>query len=212
MDDVLEVIGNCRVVAVLRAPRAATLAPIADVLVGAGVRAVEFALTSAGAVEAIAAYRQSAPPQACIGAGTVLSVADAEAVIDAGARYLVTPAMLPEVIAVGVRRWVPVLAGALTPTEILAAHRAGASAVKVFPAASAGGPGYLRSLREPLPDIALVPTGGVGIEDAADYLRAGALAVGLGGQLLGDAVRGGDLVALAERARGLVARLAEVPA
>jgi 2-dehydro-3-deoxyphosphogluconate aldolase / (4S)-4-hydroxy-2-oxoglutarate aldolase len=134
----------------------------------------------------------------------VLTAAEAVAAIDAGARYLVTPALVPEVITTGLDRGVPVLAGALTPTEILAAYTAGASAVKVFPAAL-GGPAYLRLVRDPLPAIPLVPTGGVRLENVGDYLAAGAIAVGTGSQLTGDALRGGDLAALAERARRLVA-------
>lgn len=100
----------------------------------------------------------------------------------------------------------PVLPGALTPTEVLQAWRAGASAVKVFPA-SLGGPGYITALRGPLPEISLVPTGGVSIEAAPHYLKAGALAVGMGGPLIGDAAAGGSLDALRERAAALVAAI-----
>lgn len=210
MDDALGTIRECRIVAVLRADEPTHIGEVADVLVRAGVRAVEIALTTPGALQALEAYAASAPAGACLGAGTVLSAADARAAIDAGARYLVTPAFVPEVVSVGLERSIPVLAGALTPTEILAAHRAGASAVKVFPAAL-GGPAYLRLVRDPLPGIPLVPTGGVRLEDAADYLAAGAIAVGTGSQLTGDALRGGDLGALGARAARLVAALAGTP-
>ena len=105
---------------------------------------------------------------------------------------------------------VPVIPGALTPTEILQAWRAGASAVKVFPAAQAGGPAYLKAVRAPLPDIPLLPTGGIAVSEAAAYLRAGAIAVGVGNPLLGDAGEdGGDLAALRERADRLVRAVAE---
>lgn len=208
MQDPLELIRASRVVAVLRGPDGSRLADAAGVLVDCGIPAVEMALTTPGALEAIERYAAEAPPEANLGAGTVLTAADARAAIGAGARYLVTPAVVPEVLAVGVELGVPVLAGAFTPSEILAAHNSGAAAVKVFPAASLG-PSYLRLVRDPLPGIPLVPTGGVGLEDAADYLAAGAIAVGIGGHLVGDALRGGDLSELAGRARRLVKRLAE---
>ncbi len=210
MDDALGTIRECRIVAVLRADEPGHIGEVADVLVRAGVRAVEIALTTPGALRALETFAASAPAGACLGAGTVLSAADARAAIDAGARYLVTPAFVADVVRVGLEHSIPVLAGALTPTEILAAHRAGASAVKVFPAAL-GGPAYLRLVRDPLPGIPLVPTGGVRLEDAADYLAAGAIAVGTGSQLTGDALRGGDLGELAARAARLVAALAGTP-
>lgn len=207
MEGALETIQSCRIVAVLRAGEATHLARVASALAAAGVRAIEFALTTPGALAALEAYAAVAPAEACLGAGTVLTADQARAAIDSGARYLVTPAIVAEVLAVGVARAVPVLAGALTPTEILHAHRQGASMVKVFPAAL-GGPAYLRSVRDPLPDVPLVPTGGVRLADAADYLAAGAVAVGTGSQLTGDALRGGDLGELAARAKALVAAVA----
>lgn len=208
MQQPLEVIGETRIVAVLRAPEGSWLVAAADVLVRSGVRAVELALTTPGALEALERYAAAAPEEACLGAGTVLTAAQARAAVAAGARYLVTPSVVPEVIAAGAEAGVPVVAGALTPTEILTAHRAGASVVKVFPA-TVFGPSYLRLVHDPLPQIPLVPTGGIGLDDAAGYLAAGAYAVGVGGQLLGDALRGGDLDALARRAEGLVKTLAD---
>ena len=210
MDDALETIRTCRVVAVLRAGEPTHLGRVAGTLVAAGVHAVEIALTTPGALAALEAFAATAPAAACLGAGTVLTAEQARAAIDAGARYLVTPAVVPEVIRVGIERSIPVLAGALTPTEILAAHRQGASMVKVFPAAL-GGPAYLRLVRDPLPDVPLVPTGGVQLTDAAEYLAAGAVAVGTGSQLTGDALRGGDLDALTARAEMLVAAVATAP-
>ncbi len=199
----LDTIRDCRIVAVLRAPGPELLGAAADVLVRHGVLAVEFALTTPGAIEAIERYCSGAPADACIGAGTVLTAADARSAISAGARFLVTPAFVPEVVATGVELGVPVIAGALTPTEILAAYTAGAPLVKVFPAAL-GGPAYLRLVRDPLPHIPLVPTGGIGLGQVADYMAAGAIAVGMGGQLLGDSLRGGSLDALGSRADEVV--------
>ena len=210
MEGALETIRACRIVAVLRAGEPTYLGTVVDTLVAAGVRAVEIALTTPGALPALEACAATAPDAACLGAGTVLTAAQARDAIDAGARYLVTPAVVPEVIAVGLERSIPVLAGALTPTEIVSAHRMGAAMVKVFPAAL-GGPAYLRLVRDPLPDVPLVPTGGVRLDDAADYLAAGAIAVGTGSQLTGDALRGGDLGELAARAETLVAAVAAAP-
>jgi 2-dehydro-3-deoxyphosphogluconate aldolase / (4S)-4-hydroxy-2-oxoglutarate aldolase len=199
----IDAIQDCRVIAILRAPKATFFAAAADVLVAHGLRAVEFALTTEGSLEVLKQYCASAPPDACVGAGTVLTAGDARSAAAAGARYLVSPAFIPEVIEAGAGLGVPVIAGALTPTEILTAYTAGAQLVKIFPAALAG-PGYLRLLRDPLPQVPLVPTGGVGLADASEYLDAGALAVGMGSQLLGDSLRSGDLGNLAERAGQLV--------
>jgi 2-dehydro-3-deoxyphosphogluconate aldolase / (4S)-4-hydroxy-2-oxoglutarate aldolase len=185
------------------------LAAAADVLVAHGVLAVEFALTTDGALDALERYCSSSPSEACVGAGTVLSAADARSAVGAGARYLVTPAFLPEVVETGDLLGVPVVAGAFTATEILAAHSAGAQLVKVFPAALAG-PSYVRLLRDPLPQVPLVPTGGIGIEQPPEYLAAGAFAVGIGSQLLGDSLRGGDLDELAMRAGRLAKAVREV--
>jgi 2-dehydro-3-deoxyphosphogluconate aldolase/(4S)-4-hydroxy-2-oxoglutarate aldolase len=207
VDEALEIIRQSRVIAVLRAAEPTFLDVVADVLASCGVRAIEIALTTPGALQAIEAYAHAAPASTVLGAGTVLSPADARKAIDAGARYLVTPTFLPEVVTAGRKRSIPVLAGAFTPTEVLAAHTAGASAVKLFPAAL-GGPSYVRLVRDPLPDVPLIPTGGIGIDDIEEYLAAGAVAVGTGGQLTGDALRGGNLAALAERATRLVAAVA----
>jgi 2-dehydro-3-deoxyphosphogluconate aldolase / (4S)-4-hydroxy-2-oxoglutarate aldolase len=212
MRQTIDTIRDVRVIAVLRAPDATRFAVAADILVSHGVRAVEFALTTEGALEALERYSgssgspgtsRSEAAGACVGAGTVLTAAEARSAVNAGARYLVTPAFVPQVIEVGTELGVPVISGAFTPTEILAAYKAGAPLVKVFPAAL-GGPSYLRLVRDPLPHIPLVPTGGISIDQAADYLAAGAFAVGMGGQLLGDSLRGGDLYELAMRAKKLV--------
>jgi 2-dehydro-3-deoxyphosphogluconate aldolase/(4S)-4-hydroxy-2-oxoglutarate aldolase len=195
-----------RVVAVLRGSDAGRLGVVADVLVAAGIRAVEFALTTPGALAALESYCSEAHNLACAGAGTVLTADDAKAAMSAGASYLVTPTVVPEVVGAAAARGVPVLVGALTPTEILGAYRAGAHMVKVFPAAL-GGPAYLRLVRDPLPEISLVPTGGIKVGEVPEYLAAGAVATGLGGQLIGDALRGGSLDELRRRALSLMRSL-----
>jgi 2-dehydro-3-deoxyphosphogluconate aldolase/(4S)-4-hydroxy-2-oxoglutarate aldolase len=201
---VMEAIAAAGIVAVLRASDAGRFERVAEVLVEAGVTCVEFTLTSPGAVEALRRFAARIPAGVTLSAGTVLEPGTADAAIDAGASYLVSPTVGLDVIERARRRGVAALPGAFTPTEILWAWRAGADAVKLFPA-SVGGPAYLRAVRAPLPEVPLVPTGGVGLEEIGRYLDAGALAVGLGGPLVGDAGEGGDLAALRRRAEAAVA-------
>ncbi|MEU2655272.1 bifunctional 4-hydroxy-2-oxoglutarate aldolase/2-dehydro-3-deoxy-phosphogluconate aldolase [Streptomyces sp. NPDC007325] len=187
------------VIAILRSASATRFGEVADCLLASGVRAVEFTLTTPGVLDVLREYAADAPPGLALGAGTVTSPAAAQAAVEAGATYLITPATCVDVIAEAVRLDVPVLSGAYTPTEILTAWRAGATMVKLFPAAT-GGPEYLKAVRAPLPGIPLVPTGGISAADAPAYLAAGATALGVGGPLVGDACEGGSLTALADRA------------
>ncbi|MET8149738.1 bifunctional 4-hydroxy-2-oxoglutarate aldolase/2-dehydro-3-deoxy-phosphogluconate aldolase [Actinoplanes sp. NPDC049668] len=191
------------VVAVLRAPTADAFAAIGDVLVEAGITALEVTLTSRGSFEAIAGLRRQLPAGVAVGAGTVLTLDDAKASVDAGAAFLVSPVHVPALDGFEV----PVYPGAFTPTEVFNASRAGAPLVKLFPAASLG-PRYLKDLHGPLPGVRIMPTGGIEITDIADWLTAGAAAVGLGGPLIGDAATGGDLKRLAARARHAAAAVA----
>jgi 2-dehydro-3-deoxyphosphogluconate aldolase/(4S)-4-hydroxy-2-oxoglutarate aldolase len=207
----MEAITAAGIVAVLRASDAGRFERVAEVLVEAGVTCVEFTLTSRGAVEALRRFAARMPAAVTLGAGTVLEPETADAAIDAGASYLVSPTVGLDVIGRARRRGVAALPGAFTPTEILRAWRAGADAVKLFPA-SVGGPAYLRAVKAPLPEVPLVPTGGVGLEEIGRYLDAGALAVGLGGSLVGDAGEGGDLGALRRRAEAAVAQVREARA
>lgn len=200
----MEAIAASRVIAVLRATDAGRFGEIAAALAEGGVRCIEFTLSSDGAVEALAKFAQRLPPEVTLGAGTVLDAEQAEAAVDAGATFLLSPTVSLSVVERGRRLGVAVIPGAFTPTEVLQAWRAGASAVKVFPA-SVGGPAYIKAVLAPLPHIPLVPTGGISVEAAPDYLRAGALAVGMGGPLVGD---GTDLDVLRDRAAALVAAVA----
>jgi 2-dehydro-3-deoxyphosphogluconate aldolase/(4S)-4-hydroxy-2-oxoglutarate aldolase len=202
----LERLAAVPVVAILRAGEAGRFLEVGWVLYEAGVRAVEVTLTSRGALEAFGRLRGELPGDALLGVGTVRSVGDARAAADAGATYLVAPDFRPDVVGWAVERDLPVVPGALTPTEVAAAWAAGSTAVKVFPVSAVGGPAYVKAVRAPLPEVPLVPTGGVGIGDVGAYLAAGAVAVGVGSPLLGDAGDpGGDLEALAGRARRAVA-------
>jgi 2-dehydro-3-deoxyphosphogluconate aldolase / (4S)-4-hydroxy-2-oxoglutarate aldolase len=191
------------VMAILRGDHGAALVQPALTLMRAGIRLVEVSLTTPGACAAIEQIAGQLPEAAHVGAGTVLSVDDVADVQAAGASFVVTPAMA-ESVAESVRRGLPVAAGAFTPSEVLAAHRAGASVVKVFPASS-GGPDYLKALRAPFPDVSLMAVGGVGIDEVPAFLRAGAVAVGVGSPLLGTALTDHDLEALTQRARAYLA-------
>jgi 2-dehydro-3-deoxyphosphogluconate aldolase / (4S)-4-hydroxy-2-oxoglutarate aldolase len=206
MSSFLEQLAAVPVLAILRAAGSGRFLEVGRVLYGAGVRAVEVTLTSEGALAALGRLREELPGDALLGVGTVRSVGDAERAVEAGAAYLIAPDLRAEVVAWAGERGVAVVPGALTPTEIAAAWAAGATAVKVFPVSAVGGPAYLKAVRAPLPEVPLVPTGGVGIDDVRAYLAAGAAAVGIGSPLLGDAGEaGGDLDALADRARRAVA-------
>ena len=192
------------IVAILRAPTSDGFAAVADVLVGAGITALEVTLTSRGAVEAIAGLRRQLPDTVAVGAGTILTGDDAKAAVDAGATFLVSP-ILDKALVTGSP--VPFYPGTSTPTEMYEAYQAGAPLVKLFPAGGLG-PRFLRDVRGPLPQIDVMPTGGIKIEDIADWLLAGAKAVGVGSPLIGDAASGGNMKALAARARHAVSAVA----
>jgi 2-dehydro-3-deoxyphosphogluconate aldolase/(4S)-4-hydroxy-2-oxoglutarate aldolase len=193
--DLLAALRDARLLAIVRGHRPDAVRAAAHVLFDAGVRLVEVSLTGTGALSALS---DIAVPAGCLlGAGTVRTAHDVARVRDTGAGFVVTPAVT-EAVPAAVAAGLPVLAGALTPTEIETALGLGAAAVKLFPA-SLGGPAYLSALRQPFPAVPLVPVGGVGAAEAADYLARGAVAVGVGSPLLGDAADGGDLDVLARR-------------
>jgi Entner-Doudoroff aldolase len=192
------------VVAVVRGTRGDRAAAVLDVLASAGLRCLEVTMNTPGAIETLRAARDRLPPEVELGAGTVIDADDVDSAAAAGASFVVAPDTRAGVAARALARGLAYYPGALTPTEVGAAWDLGASAVKVFPASRVG-PGYLRELRGPFRDIPLLPTGGVRIEDAGDYIAAGAIGVGVGGPLIGDALDGGDLDALADRARRLLA-------
>ncbi|MEV8135216.1 MULTISPECIES: bifunctional 4-hydroxy-2-oxoglutarate aldolase/2-dehydro-3-deoxy-phosphogluconate aldolase [Microbacterium] len=199
------------VVAVLRARHARDYAPVVEALLCGEVRVIELTLSTDGVFEELPALLSAFDGEAEIGVGTVTTPEEAGRALDIGARFLVTPTFEPSVIDVALARQVPVLPGGLTPTELHAGWRAGATAVKVFPA-SVVGPKYVSDLRGPFPDIEIVPSGGLDADDAVRWIEAGALAVSIGGPLLQDAFHGGDLTALTERAlriSGLVAEAIE---
>jgi len=187
------------VVAILRADRPDHLPATTRALAEAGITCLELTLTTPGALEALAEVRADLPAAVTVGIGSVIDETQAAACLDAGAEFLVSPGVCADVARYAVRRGIACYPGGWTPTEVLEAWRLGVPAVKLFPA-GAGGSRHLKDLRGPLPDIPLVPTGGVALDQIADYIASGALAVGLGGPLIGDALAGGSLTALRERA------------
>jgi 2-dehydro-3-deoxyphosphogluconate aldolase/(4S)-4-hydroxy-2-oxoglutarate aldolase len=202
--DVLDVIRSDRAVAVIRGERVADPSGLAAILAGARIRAIEFTFTIPDALSAIEA---AADAGAVVGAGTVRDERQARDALAAGARFLVSPACIPEVADVALEAGAPVFLGALTPTEVDAALKAGTSAVKLFPA-GLGGPRYLRDLRGPFPTVDFLPSGGVTEENARDFLDAGALAVYAGSGLAPpDLVASGDHEEIERRAHAFVAAL-----
>jgi 2-dehydro-3-deoxyphosphogluconate aldolase/(4S)-4-hydroxy-2-oxoglutarate aldolase len=194
------ILSGTRAVAVLRATHAKDYAPVIQALQRGGVLSIELTLSTPGVWEELPRLKDRFGDALEIGVGTVTETAEAETALDLGAAYIVTPVTDPGVITACVGRGVPVYPGGLTPTELHAGWKLGATAVKVFPASTVGA-GYVSQLRGPFPDIQVIPSGGVSIEDVPGWIRAGALAVSLGGPLLGDAFKGGDLQELTARAR-----------
>ena len=192
------------VIAVVRLDDLSKAVPLTEALVAGGVRAVEFTFTNPAAGEAIAAASAALGSRALIGAGSVLEAETARVAILAGARFVVTPTVSLETIELCNRYGVATTIGALTPTEILTAWQAGATYVKVFPA-NLGGPRYLRDVLGPLPQLKLIPTGGVDVDNAGEFIRAGAVAVALGSNLVdGRSVATEDWETITARAQTVV--------
>ena len=199
---------DSRVIAVLRARHASAYAPVIESLIAGGVTLIELTLTTAAVIDHLPGLRRAFGQDANIGVGTVVDLDNAKLVLDTGAQFLVTPTVNTNVIAAAVDRGVPIFPGGLTPTELFTGWTAGATAVKVFPASTVG-PGYFAQLRGPFPEMELVPSGGIGLDDAPAWMVAGAMAVSIGGPLLRDAFEGGSLPQLTERCRRVTALVAE---
>lgn len=197
--DFASLLARTRLAAIVRGRSADASLRTVLTLVEEGVSLIEVSANTTDAWDVIAQATRRVGQDALVGAGTIVTSEDLLRARDAGASWIVTPAM-GDAVAAAVQAQLPVLAGALTPTEAVAAMAAGATAVKLFPA-SAGGPAYLRALKDPFPDMPLVPVGGVDAESVPAYFSAGALAVGVGSPLVADAPHGGDLKELRHRAR-----------
>jgi len=196
------------VVAVIRLKDAARLRAVVDALAEGGVRALEVTMTVPGAVDLIRQLAPTLSGEFLLGAGTVTDAATAAAVIDAGARFVVSPVFRPEVVRACLDRDVPAMPGCFSPTEILAAHDAGADIIKVFPA-TALGPQFIKDVRAPLPQVKLMPTGGVSLDNAGDWIRAGAAAVGVGSALLdAAAIESGRYEVITANAKRIIAGVA----
>lgn len=203
--DIAQRIEAAGVIAILRLADAERIADIAEALAAGGIQILELTMTTPGALDGIAQLTSRLPASTVVGAGTVLDADAARACIDRGARFIASPVCRPELIDACHHHDTVVMPGCLTPTEILIAWSAGADFVKVFPA-SVVAPAYLRDVHGPLPDVQLIPTGGIRIADAAQWLRAGAAAIGVGGALVdAAAVAAGSLNTITVAAQRLVA-------
>lgn len=200
--EVLARIREGGLVPIIRTPTAEDALAISEKLLAEAISSLEITLTVPNALEVIRSLAQRFGNKVLLGAGTVLDARAAEASIAAGARFIVSPGLDLETIAYCRKVGVPILPGALTPTEIITAWKAGADMVKVFPASAVGGAAYLKAVKAPLPQIEMIPTGGVSVETAAAFIKAGAAALGVGGDLVDlEALRSGRGEVIAEKAR-----------
>lgn len=195
--------GSANVLAIVRYREACDLGAVLDALRAGGITQLEVTLDTPGALETVERQSGAGRP---VGVGTVVTADDVSAATSAGAAFVVSPAVMPPMVHRAVELGVDAIPGAFTPTEILRARDLGATAVKLFPA-PVGGPAYVRALRAPIPDVPFVTTGGIGIDDVAAYLDAGATCVGLGGELVGSTPPASDdeLALITERAAKAVA-------
>jgi 2-dehydro-3-deoxyphosphogluconate aldolase / (4S)-4-hydroxy-2-oxoglutarate aldolase len=203
--DAMERVRKHGVVAIMRHTEASLAVEAAEALLKGGVDVVEVTLNTAGAAQMISQLRAHFGDKMLVGAGTVLSPTGVNQAVEAGAQFIVAPNTDLKVIALCARHGVPAFPGAFTPTEVVTAWEAGADAVKVFPVSGVG-PRYIRDLRGPLPDIPLVPTGGVTAENCVEFIKAGAIAVGAGSDLVDKGiVDRREFAELERRARAFVA-------
>jgi 2-dehydro-3-deoxyphosphogluconate aldolase / (4S)-4-hydroxy-2-oxoglutarate aldolase len=203
--DVIKQIRDTGVIPVVRATNADEAMRAIDAIREGGISVLEITMTVPGAIGVIEQVSARFGNDALVGAGTVLDAETAKACISSGAQFVVSPSLNPETIACCRELGVTVMPGALTPTEVVQAWNAGADFVKVFPAGAVGGPSYLKALKAPFPQIELVPTGGVSLKTAADFIRAGAAALGVGADLVDiKAIREGQASLITERAKQFV--------
>ena len=203
--EVLKQIKDTGVIPVVRATTADEAMRAIDAIREGGIAVLEITMTVPGAVGVIEQVAARFGNDALVGAGTVLDAETARDCVSAGAQFIVSPALNMETIAYCREQDVAVMPGALTPTEVVQAWNAGADFVKVFPAGAVGGASYLKALKAPLPQIELVPTGGVSLKTAADFIKAGAAALGVGADLVDiKAIREGQAALITERAKQFV--------
>ena len=190
---------------VVRASSAKQAMLAAEAVCAGGIPIVEVTMTVPGAIEVIAELSKNMGSEVLIGAGTVLDADTAQRCIDTGAEFVVSPGFDLETVKLVNRASKLMMAGALTPTEVIGAWKAGSDFVKIFPCGAVGGAKYIKALKGPLPQILMIPTGGVNLTTAADFILAGAAALGIGGELVSaSALESGDLAPIVEAARSFV--------
>src|SRR5690348_13023025 len=198
------------IVPVVRASSAAEACLAADAVCHGGIPIVEITMTVPGAVEVIRELVKKCGADVLVGAGTILNARMAQDCLDAGAQFLVSPGLNRPTVDLAVREKKLIIAGALTPTEIMAAWEAGADFVKIFPCGQVGGAKYIKALKGPLPQVPLVPTGGVNLNTAGEFIEAGAVALGVGGELVqAEALKAGKPEIIVENARKFLAIVKE---
>lgn len=208
--EVLRRIHDTGLIPVVRAESAELAIKAVEAITAGGVNVLEVTMTVPGAIGVIEQLATKFGGKALIGAGTVLDRETADRCIQAGAQFIVSPALNEDTIAFCRANDVAVFPGALTPTEVVKAWKAGADAVKVFPASAVGGASYLKSLKAPLPQVELIPTGGVSLATAADFIAAGAFALGVGADLVDlKAIRSGQTEKVTQAARAYIAAVNE---
>lgn len=203
----LSLLRQQKVIAVIRASQIELCVQMAKAVAAGGMRLIEITWNSHEPTKLVPLLH-SELPHCTIGAGTLLTLPDGEAAINAGAQFLFTPHVSLGLVQIAAQHQIPVIPGALTPSEILTAWQAGATCVKVFPIEAVGGANYIRHLKAPLGQIPLIPTGGVTVENARSFIEAGAIAVGLGSQLFPEqAVQNGEWNQIADRAAELMQKI-----
>lgn len=210
---VLSSLTTAGLIPVVRAESADVALRITDALVSGGVATIEITMTVPGAFDVIRAVTARFGDAVLVGAGTVTTVAQLTGALEAGAAFIVSPAIVPEVIAGARAHDVPSMPGAFTPTEVLTGWTLGGDIIKIFPASHVGGASYLKALKGPFPQIPFCPTGGVNLQTIADFVAAGAVAVGVGGELVNKtAIEKGDYPTITSLAKQFVAALAQARA
>ena len=205
IDDVIHRIGDIGIVPVVRAASSSEAMRAVEAIRLGGIPIVEITMTVPDAQSVIRDVVREYAGEVLVGAGTVVSAEQARLCIDVGAEFLVSPGLSVPVLSVAQARGKLAIAGALTPTELMNAQTYGAKIIKIFPCGNVGGPKYLKALKGPFPDVPLIPTGGVNVSNAADFILAGALAVGVGGELVDAiALRDGNQAKITKSARELV--------
>ena len=198
------------IVPVVRAASAQQAMQAAEAVCAGGIPIVEITMTVPGAIDVIAQLTKSMGKDVLIGAGTVLDAGAAQSCIDAGAQFLVSPGFDLATVQFAKRQGKLMMAGALTPTEVIAAWKAGSDFVKIFPCGTVGGAKYIKALKGPLPQVPMIPTGGVNLNTAADFIQAGSAALGIGGELVSAAaLKSGNVNTITEAARRYVAIVRE---